>query len=182
MLPEVRGNSEALFETPADLLGTPVTVAGAAGDQHAALFGQTCFAPSQTKNTYGTGSFLLMNTGEELQRSRHQLLTTIAWRLDGRTEYALEGAIFVTGAAVQWLRDGLGVINEAAEVEALAASVPDSGGVVFVPALAGLGSPYWDPRARGHDPWGQPGDDRGPSGAGDAGSDRVSDGGRAGGD
>lgn len=149
MLPAVRGNAEVLFETAADLFGAPVPVAGVAGDQQAALFGQGCFAPGQAKNTYGTGSFLLMHTGEEPRVSRHRLLTTIAWQIDGRTEYALEGAIFVTGAAVQWLRDGLGIIAEAAEVEALAASVPDSGGVCFVPALAGLGSPHWDAAARG---------------------------------
>ena len=149
MLPEVRGNAEVLFETAAEVLGAAVPVAGVAGDQQAALFGQACFAPGQAKNTYGTGSFLLMHTGTEPKASRHRLLTTVAWRIDGRTEYALEGAIFVTGAAVQWLRDGLGIIADAAEVEALAASVPDSGGVCFVPALAGLGSPYWDPDARG---------------------------------
>ena len=149
MLPEVRGNSEIFFETPADLFGVPIPVAGAAGDQHAALFGQACFTESQAKNTYGTGSFLLMNTGTTPRESRNQLLTTIAWEIGGSTIYALEGAIFVTGAAVQWLRDGLGIIPDSASSEALAGSVPDSGGVVFVPALVGLGSPYWDPRARG---------------------------------
>ncbi len=149
MLPDVRGNSEVYFETAADVFGAPIPVAGSAGDQHAALFGQACFAPSQAKNTYGTGSFLLMNTGLTPKTSKNQLLTTIAWDINGRTEYALEGAIFVTGAAVQWLRDGLGIIPDSASSEALAASVPDSGGIVFVPALAGLGSPYWDPRARG---------------------------------
>ena len=149
MLPQVRGNAEILCETAADLLGAPVPVAGLAGDQQAALFGQACFAPGEAKNTYGTGSFLLMHTGAEAKPSPNRLLTTIAWGFDGRVEYALEGAIFVTGAAVQWLRDGLGVIQEAADVEALAASVPDSGGVAFVPALTGLGAPYWDPAARG---------------------------------
>lgn len=149
MLPEVRGNSELLVETDPHLLGAAVPVAASAGDQQAALFGQTCFAPGQAKNTYGTGSFLLMQTGPEAKTSRHRLLTTIAWRIDDVVEYALEGAIFVTGAAVQWLRDGLGVIPDAAAVEPLAASVPDSGGVLFVPALSGLGSPYWDPSARG---------------------------------
>ncbi|MDP9363328.1 MAG: glycerol kinase GlpK [Chloroflexota bacterium] len=149
ILPEVRGNAEVLFETAPDLLGAAVPVAAAAGDQQAALFGQTCFAAGQAKNTYGTGSFLLMLTGPEWKASEHRLLTTIAWRINDVTEYALEGAIFVTGAAVQWLRDGLGLIADAADVEPLAASVPDSGGVIFVPALSGLGSPYWDPAARG---------------------------------
>ncbi len=149
MLPAVRGNAEPLFDTPGDLFGAAIRVAGGAGDQQAALFGQTCFAPGQAKNTYGTGSFLLMHTGTEPKASRHRLLSTVAWQLDGMTEYALEGAIFVTGAAVQWLRDGLGIIRDVADVEALAASVPDSGGVCFVPALTGLGSPYWDQRARG---------------------------------
>ena len=149
MLPEVRGNGEVLFETDLATLGAAIPVAGVAGDQHAALFGQACFSPGQAKNTYGTGSFLLMNTGPTAKRSAHRLLSTIAWRLDGRTEYALEGAIFVTGAAVQWLRDGLGLIADAAAIEPLAASVVDSGGVAFVPALTGLGSPDWDPAARG---------------------------------
>ena len=149
MLPEVRDNSAVLCETAPELLGGAVPVAGMAGDQQAALFGQACFRPGEAKNTYGTGSFLLMHTGNEPVASHHRLLSTIAWRIDGRTEYALEGAIFVTGAAVQWLRDGLGIIETAADVEPLAASVPDSGGVVFVPALTGLGAPYWDPAARG---------------------------------
>jgi glycerol kinase len=149
ILPEVRGNGEVLFETDAATLGAAIPVAGVAGDQQAALFGQACFSPGQAKNTYGTGSFLLMNTGTTATQSDHRLLSTIAWRLDGRTEYALEGAIFVTGAAVQWLRDGLGLIAEAAAIEPLAASVADSGGVAFVPALTGLGSPDWDPDARG---------------------------------
>ena len=149
LLPEVRGNAELLTHTVADLLGTEVPVGGMAGDQQAALFGQACFAPGEAKNTYGTGSFLLMQTGEEAKASDHRLLTTIAWEIDGRVEYALEGAIFVTGAAVQWLRDGLGIIRNAAEVEALAGSVEHGEGVVFVPALAGLGAPYWDAGARG---------------------------------
>ena len=149
MLPEVRPSSGPFCETPADLLGAPMSVTGVAGDQQAALFGQVCFAPGEAKNTYGTGSFLLLQTGTEARTSTHRLLTTVAWRIGERTEYALEGAIFVTGAAVQWLRDGLGIFKEAREVEALAASVPDAGGVVFVPALAGLGAPYWDQAARG---------------------------------
>ena len=149
VLPAVRANSEILFTTDPTTLGLEIPVAGVVGDQQAALFGQACFAPGQAKNTYGTGSFLLMNTGSAPKASRHELLATVAWRLDDRTEYALEGSIFVTGAAVQWLRDGLGLIAEAAAVEPLAASVPDSGGVVFVPALTGLGAPHWDPAARG---------------------------------
>ncbi len=149
MLPEVRDSSGVLFETDETLLGAGIAVAGVAGDQQAALVGQVCFRPGEAKNTYGTGSFLLLHTGNEAQASSHQLLTTIASGIGGRIEYALEGAIFVTGAAVQWLRDGLGIIREAADVEALAASVPNSGSVVFVPALAGLGAPHWDQSARG---------------------------------
>jgi glycerol kinase len=149
VLPEVRGNVERLTETTPDLFGVPIPVTGSAGDQQSALFGQACFAPGQAKNTYGTGSFLLLNTGREPKSSTHQLLTTIAWTIDGQTDYALEGAIFVTGAAVQWLRDGLGIIDDAAESEALAGSVANAGGVTFVPALTGLGSPHWDPAARG---------------------------------
>lgn len=149
LLPEVHGNADVLCETDAALLGRAVPVAGVAGDQQSALFGQACFAPGEAKNTYGTGSFLLMQTGKDATISTHDLLTTIAWGIDGVVEYALEGAIFVTGAAVQWLRDGLGIIDRAADVEPLAASVNDSGGVTFVPALAGLGAPYWDAGARG---------------------------------
>ncbi len=149
LLPEVRGNAELLTETAPDLFGASIPVGGVAGDQQSALFGQACFAPGEAKNTYGTGSFLLMQTGEEATASEHRLLTTIAWGIDGRVEYALEGAIFVTGAAVQWLRDGLGIIKSAAEVGPLAASVDHCDGVVFVPALAGLGAPYWDAGARG---------------------------------
>jgi glycerol kinase len=126
-----------------------VPVAGVAGDQQAALFGQACFAPGMAKATYGTGAFVLVNTGARPVFSRTRLLTTIAWRIAGETTYALEGSAFVAGAAVQWLRDGLGIIGSAQEVEALAASVPDSGGVVFVPALVGLGAPHWRPEARG---------------------------------
>jgi glycerol kinase len=149
MLPEIVPNSGLLFETDPDLFGRAIPVAGSAGDQQAALFGQACFAPGEAKNTYGTGSFLLMNTGREPIASENGLLTTIAWKLDQDVVYALEGAVFVTGAAVQWLRDGLGIIKSSAEVERLAASVPESGGVAFVPALAGLGAPHWDARARG---------------------------------
>ena len=126
-----------------------IPIAGIAGDQQAALFGQTCLRPGMAKNTYGTGCFMLMNTGATPVRSPHRLLTTVAWRMAGQTNYALEGSIFIGGAAVQWLRDGLGIINSAPEVEALAATVPDSGGVNFVPAFTGLGAPHWDPYARG---------------------------------
>ncbi|MDQ3779905.1 MAG: glycerol kinase GlpK [Chloroflexota bacterium] len=149
MLPTVTENAGHLLTTAPDLFGAAIPVMGVAGDQQAALFGQACFRPGQAKNTYGTGSFLLLHTGTEPKSSAHRLLTTIAWRVDGVTEYALEGAIFVTGAAVQWLRDGLGIVTTAEEIEPLARSVPDSGGIVFVPALTGLGSPDWDPNARG---------------------------------
>ena len=130
-------------------LGGEVSVAGIAGDQQAALFGQACHAPGDAKNTYGTGSFVLLNAGTSLPDPQQGLLTTVAWEVSGKTTYALEAAIFVTGAAVQWLRDGLGVISEAAETEALAASLDSNTGVFFVPALTGLGSPHWDPYARG---------------------------------
>src|SRR4051812_44641963 len=135
ILPEVRSSSEVYGETLAELLGAPVPIAGVAGDQQAALFGQACLRPGMVKNTYGTGCFLLMNTGDAPVSSSHALLTTPAWRIGGRTTYALEGSVFIAGAVVQWLRDGLGLIRSAAEVEALAASVPDSGGVVLVPAF-----------------------------------------------
>ncbi|BCJ36651.1 glycerol kinase [Actinocatenispora thailandica] len=149
-LPEVVGSSGVLGHTdPAEFLGLTLPVAGIAGDQQAALFGQACFDTGATKCTYGTGSFVLTNTGDTPVRSEHGLLTTIAWDLGDGPVYALEGSIFVTGAAVQWLRDGLGIIGAAAEIEGLAATVPDTHGVVFVPALTGLGAPYWDPSARG---------------------------------
>jgi glycerol kinase len=150
-LPEVRPSS-GRFGVTSDRCGVPggIPVSGIAGDQQAALFGQACFAPGSSKNTYGTGSFVLMNVGPERPPPTEGLLTTVAWTLaDGTTAYALEGAIFITGAAVQWLRDGLGLISAAAEVGPLAATVPDSGGVVLVPAFVGLGSPWWDPYARG---------------------------------
>ena len=149
LLPEVRESSGVFGVTdPGSFAGIEAPVAGIAGDQQAALFGQACFHPGMTKNTYGTGGFVLMNIGERVKLSRRGLLTTVAWGLDGRVSYALEGAIFVTGAAVQWLRDGLGLIREASEMNDLAASVPDTGGVYFVPAFVGLGAPYWDPEAR----------------------------------
>ena len=149
LLPEVRGNSEIYGETATGLFGARIAVAGMAGDQQAATFGQACLDPGMAKNTYGTGCFLLMNTGSEAKESRNRLLTTVAWQMDGRLTYALEGSVFVAGAAVQWLRDGLGIIRSSEEVEPLAASVPDTGGVVFVPAFTGLGAPQWDAYARG---------------------------------
>ncbi len=149
MLPAIVSSSGELAMTSGDVLGTEAPITGIAGDQQAALFGQCCFAPGDAKNTYGTGSFLLMNTGDRPRRSQHRLLTTIAWRRDGQTTYALEGSIFVSGSAVQWLRDGLGLFEDSSEVEALAASVSSSDGVTFVPALTGLGAPHWDPTARG---------------------------------
>jgi glycerol kinase len=147
MLPEVRSSSEVYGHTT--LLGAPVPIAGIAGDQQAALFGQVCTKPGMVKNTYGTGCFMLMNTGTVPIASKNNLLTTVAWRIGKRTEYALEGSIFIAGAVVQWLRDGLGIIRTSAEVEALAASVPDTDGVYLVPAFAGLGAPHWDQYARG---------------------------------
>ena len=147
MLPDVRSSSEVYGHT--DLLGTAVPIAGIAGDQQAALFGQACLKPGMVKNTYGTGCFMLMNTGTKRIASKHNLLTTIAWRIGDRTEYALEGSIFIAGAVVQWLRDGLEFFRSAPEIEALAAVVEDTGGVYLVPAFAGLGAPHWDPHARG---------------------------------
>ncbi|MBV2362420.1 glycerol kinase GlpK [Streptomonospora nanhaiensis] len=150
-LPEVVPSYGTVGETdPEEFLGLRLPVAGIAGDQQAAMFGQNCYTPGSSKCTYGTGSFVLVNTGESPVAPEHGLLSTVLWQHpDGRLEYALEGSIFVTGAAVQWLRDGLGLIDTAAQTEGLAASVRDSGGVVFVPALTGLGAPDWDPHARG---------------------------------
>ena len=149
MLPEVRDSSGEFGIVASEWLGGEVPVAGIAGDQQAALFGQGCFESGRLKNTYGTGCFLLMNTGSEAATSESGLLTTIAWGIGGEVEYALEGSVFVAGAAVQWLRDGLGLIEDAAQSEELARSVPDTGGVYLVPAFTGLGAPYWDERARG---------------------------------
>ena len=151
LLPEVRSCSEVYGETRGlDFLPDGIPIAGMAGDQQAALFGQACFEPGEAKATYGTGAFVLMNTGEEAVGSERGLLTTIAWRLgDQATVYALEGSVFIAGAAVQWLRDELRIIEAAPQVERLALSVPDSGGVMVVPAFAGLGAPHWDPEARG---------------------------------
>ncbi|MBA4070344.1 MAG: glycerol kinase [Gemmatimonas sp.] len=147
MLPAVRSSSEVYGHT--SLLGGSIPIAGIAGDQQAALFGQVCTRPGMVKNTYGTGCFMLMNTGAKPIASKNSLLTTVAWRIGHRTEYALEGSIFIAGAVVQWLRDGLGIIRSAAEIESLAASVPDTHGVYLVPAFAGLGAPHWDQYARG---------------------------------
>ncbi len=147
MLPEVKDSSGVFGETT--MLGGSIPIAGIAGDQQSALFGQICTKPGMVKNTYGTGCFMLMNTGTKPITSKNKLLTTIAWRIDGRTEYALEGSVFIAGAAIQWLRDGLGIIKNSADVEALAASVADTGGVYLVPAFAGLGAPHWDAYARG---------------------------------
>ncbi|MBT8269136.1 MAG: glycerol kinase GlpK [Bacteroidia bacterium] len=149
VLPEVRESSEVYGLTSKELFGATMPIAGIAGDQQAALFGQLCVEKGMAKNTYGTGCFLLMNTGENLIHSENNLLTTIAWKINGITSYALEGSVFVGGAAVQWIRDGLHLIDDAKEIESLALSVEDNGGVLFVPALTGLGAPHWDPYARG---------------------------------
>ena len=149
MMPEVKSSSEVYGHTKTTIFAHEVPIAGIAGDQQAALFGQMCIEPGAIKNTYGTGCFLLMNTGEKPIKSKNSLLTTIAWKIGDKVNYALEGSIFVGGSVVQWLRDGLGIIKSSSEVEALAASVPDTGGVYFVPALTGLAAPYWDQFARG---------------------------------
>jgi glycerol kinase len=164
MLPQIRSSSEVYGHVAASLrdanLGSRrdpstrseldgITIAGIAGDQQAALFGQACFASGMAKNTYGTGCFMLMNTGASAVDSKNKLLTTVAWQLGRSLEYALEGGVFVGGAVVSWLRDGLGIIKSSSDVEKLASSVPDSGGVVLVPAFVGLGAPHWDPYARG---------------------------------
>lgn len=149
MLPVVLPSSHVLGETDPDLFGASIPISGDAGDQQAATFGQCCFQPGAAKNTYGTGCFMLLNTGGERVQSRNQLLTTIGWKIGDRITYCLEGSVFVAGAVVQWLRDGLGLVKNSADVERLASSVPDSGGVVVVPAFVGLGAPHWDPYARG---------------------------------
>ena len=149
MLPEVRASSEVYGTVSTRYLEHPVPIAGIAGDQQAALFGQLCTEKGMLKNTYGTGCFLLMNTGDEAVTSKNNLLTTIAWKVGGKTTYALEGGVFVGGAAVQWLRDGARIIRTSADINTLAATVDDNGGVYFVPALTGLGAPYWDSYARG---------------------------------
>ena len=149
MMPSVRSSSEVYGYTKTTIFAHEVPIAGIAGDQQAALFGQMCVVPGAVKNTYGTGCFLLMNTGNKPILSRNNLLTTVAWKIGDKVNYALEGSIFVGGSVVQWLRDGLGIIRSSSEIEALAASVPDNGGVYFVPALTGMGAPYWDQYAHG---------------------------------
>lgn len=149
MLPEVKDSADDFGLTCKEWLGAPVPIGGVAGDQQAALFGQGCLEPGMAKNTYGTGCFMLMNTGAKPVPSTHGLLSTVAWRLKGRAAYALEGSVFIAGAAIQWLRDGLGLIKSAEDTEQIARSVKDTAGVYFVPAFAGLGAPYWDMDARG---------------------------------
>ena len=149
MMPEVKSSSEVYGHTKTTIFAHKVPIAGIAGDQQAALFGQMCTEPGMVKNTYGTGCFLLMNSGEKPILSKNNLITTIAWKIGDKVNYALEGSIFVGGSVVQWLRDGLGIINSSSEVEALASQVPDTNGVYFVPALTGLGAPWWDQYARG---------------------------------
>jgi glycerol kinase len=149
ILPDPKPSSFIYGYTDKEIFGVEIPISGDAGDQQAALFGQACYKPGMVKNTYGTGCFMLMNTGEKAFASQHGLLTTIAWGINGKVDYALEGSVFITGAAIQWLRDGLKIIGTAAETEAMALSVQDSGGVYVVPAFVGLGAPYWDMYARG---------------------------------
>jgi len=149
MMPEVRSCSEIYGQVDSKLPLGGIPIAGVAGDQQAALFGQACFTPGMAKNTYGTGCFLLMNTGTKIPRSKNNLLTTVAWKVGDRTEYALEGSVFIGGAVVQWIRDELQLVRTARELDQLAGSVPDAGGLFLVPAFAGLGAPHWDPYARG---------------------------------
>lgn len=149
MLPEVKSCSEVFTETAGDVLNTKIPISGVAGDQQAALFGQLCTQPGMAKTTYGTGCFLVMNTGKEAVRSQNQLLTTVAWKIGNEINYALEGSVFIGGAAIQWLRDGIELFSHAKDTEKLATSLDDNDGVYFVPALAGLGAPHWDQNARG---------------------------------
>ncbi|HLP39150.1 glycerol kinase GlpK [Lacibacter sp.] len=149
MLPQIRSSSEVFGTTQNILTATNIPIAGIAGDQQSALFGQLCTHPGMVKNTYGTGCFMLMNTGEKAVISKNNLLTTVAWKINGKTEYALEGSVFIAGAVVQWLRDGLGIIRSSTDIEKLAAKVSDSDGVYMVPAFTGLGAPYWNQHARG---------------------------------
>ncbi|MGA1775667.1 MAG: glycerol kinase GlpK, partial [Flavobacteriaceae bacterium] len=149
LLPKVVSCSETIGSTAAGLFESPLTISGIAGDQQAALFGQMCIQAGDVKNTYGTGCFCIMNTGETPVQSKNKMLTTIGYQLNGKVHYALEGSVFIAGAAVQWLRDQLGIISTAAEIEPLAKTVENNGGVTFIPALAGLGAPYWDPHATG---------------------------------
>jgi glycerol kinase len=149
MLPEVVASSEVIGAADDEWFGRPIAISGIAGDQQAATFGQACHTKGMVKNTYGTGCFMLMHAGDRPPVSHNRLLSTVGWTVDGRTDYLLEGSVFMGGATVQWLRDGLGVIRHSGDVEALALSVPDSGGVMLVPAFVGLGAPHWDPYARG---------------------------------
>jgi glycerol kinase len=149
LLPEVHSSSEVYAETHRSVFGAAIPIAGIAGDQHAALFGQMCTKRGMVKNTYGTGCFMLMNTGHKLYRSQNKLLTTPAWKIGNRTQYALEGSVFIAGAVIQWLRDGLQLFRKTQEIEKLASQVENSGGVYMVPAFAGLGAPHWDSYARG---------------------------------
>lgn len=149
MMPEVKSSSEIMAHTKTTIFAHEVPIAGVAGDQQAALFGQMCIEPGSIKNTYGTGCFVMLNVGEKPVLSKNNLLTTVAWKIGDKVNYALEGSIYVGGSVVQWIRDGLGFIKSSSEIEELASTVPDSGGVYFVPALTGLAAPYWDPYARG---------------------------------
>ncbi len=149
MLPDVRSSSEIYGETEPELFGAPIPISGCAGDQQAATFGQACFDVGSAKNTYGTGCFMLLNVGNKPVHSKNKLLATVGWQIDGKTTYCLEGSVFIAGAVVQWLRDGLKAFKASSDVEKLAATVPDAGGVVFVPAFVGLGAPHWDQYARG---------------------------------
>jgi glycerol kinase len=149
LLPEVKASSEVVGEVGPKQSPAGVPIAGMAGDQHAALFGQTCFSPGMAKSTYGTGSFLLMNMGTERVKSENNLLSTVAWKIGDTVEYALEGSVFIAGAAVQWIRDELQLVRSAKELDRLASTVEDTGGLYLVPAFAGLGAPHWDPYARG---------------------------------
>ena len=149
LLPLVKESSEIYGETDKSILSDKIPIAGIAGDQHAALFGQMCLEKGMVKNTYGTGCFMLLNIGNQFVESKNNLLTTVAWKINGQIQYAFEGSIFIAGAVVQWLRDGLGIIRNSAEIEKLATQVDDTDGVCFVPAFAGLGAPYWNPDARG---------------------------------
>jgi len=149
ILPKVYPSSVVYGKTSKDIIGSEILIGGIAGDQQAALFGQNCIEPGMVKNTYGTGCFTLMNIGETPVESSHKLLTTIAWKIDNKVEYALEGSVFIGGAVVQWLRDGLGIIKSSQEIEEIASKVDNTGGVYFVPAFSGLGAPHWNPHARG---------------------------------
>jgi glycerol kinase len=149
ILPKVVSSSEIIGDTSKDLFGIEIPISGIAGDQHAALFGQLCINEGDIKNTYGTGCFCIMNTGDKIVKSKNKMLSTIAWKIDNKVTYAIEGGVFVAGALIQWLRDKLKIINKASEIEELASTVKNNGGVTFLPSLSGLGAPYWDPKATG---------------------------------